>query len=815
MNDDSTPRVGTPGEVPLKPAVDKPSGVSLIWVIPAIAILAAIGVAWQNYTSRGPLIQVTFARADGVRPLETELRYRDIPVGLVEDVHFSDDLGQVVAEIRLDKDIAPNVDADAEFWIVRPKVTAQGVSGLDTVLSGVYINGSWDGEPGPAKTAFQGAENAPLLALGEAGVTFTLRSDTGLPAEGTPILYRGVQVGRIGRTELTPEGLAVQAQAVILEPHTSLVSSSSRFWDISGFSLSLDSSGASLNFTSLASLISGGMTFETLASGGQPLSADSEFTLHPNEDTAREEFLLEGDGSTVSLMMVFEENIAGLQAGAPVTLGGLRLGEVETISGIVDQARFGDNEARLLATVRLNPGRLGLETGGDDSIFLEYLDERIAEGLRARLTNASILTGGLKVELILDDTAPQATLDRDASPYPRIPTAPSSVTNVAASAQGLIQRIDALPVEELMDEIINTLADIRGVVGSEEIQAAPEALLATLESVRKLAESEEVAALPAQVGALADGLNAASDKLNVLLGQVQDEAVVAAVSELIASLDSAAQTLPGLAESAGAVLGKAEALPLDDLSAQLSALVGNADALLTNPDLTALPGDLRAAMDGLRSVVESGEFTALPGQVGDLATSLQQASDKLNALLEEAQQERIVAAMSEVITSFGTTADRLPGLADQASAVLSDAENLSLDELAAQARDLLASIDTVVNQDSTRQLPSELNGALAELRLALEELRNGGVVANANAALASAREAAEAVAEASRSLPALSDRLRAVATQAGTTISDFGRGSDFGRELSGAIRQIDAAAQSIDRLARQIQRNPNSLITGR
>lgn len=803
-----------PGSLREEPMTRRP-GFSLIWVIPVLAVAAAVGVAVRNWSERGPLIEVIFNQAEGVRPGETELRYRDIPVGVVETVEFSETLDQVVAGIRLDQTIAPYVDADALFWIVRPQVTAQGVSGLDTVLSGVYIAGAWDGEPSAAEVRFIGAETAPLLALGERGTVFTLRSDTSLPTANTPILYRGVQVGRMGEAEVDGQGLSVRAEAVILEPYDQLVSSSTRFWDTSGFSFSLNASGASLDFSSLASLISGGVTFETLASGGTPLEKDAMFTLHPDEATAREDFFLEGEGGSVDLMMIFDENLAGLQAGADVSLGGLKLGEVQTISGVVDADRFGDDEVRLVATARINPGRLGLAQDDEGASFLSFLERRVQEGLRARLVTASLLTGGLKVEFVnLPDAIP-AALDRQADPYPMLPTAPAEVTDVAASAQGLLSRVDNLPVEELMAELIGLLEDARGVIGSEDVQAAPADLRATLQAVRQLVESEEIAALPGQVGQLAEGLNDASAKLNGLLTQVEDQQVVAAVSDLIAAFEDTAQALPPLADRAGAVLDKAEALPLQQIAEQVSALLGNADALVANEDLAALPGDLRTTLDSLRTIVESEDVAALPGQVGQLAEGLQEAADRVNTLLEQAQQDQIIASVSRLVASLDGTAQRLPGLADQASAVLSDAENLALDDLAAQARDLLASIDQLVDQDSTRALPESLNGALTELRNTLEDLQEGGVVDNANATLASARQAAEAIAEASRSLPGLADRLARVADQAGSTIAGYNTDGTFGRELSQAIRQIEAAAQSFDRLARQIQRNPNSLITGR
>ncbi|CUH81087.1 MlaD family protein [Tropicibacter naphthalenivorans] len=799
--------------VPIEPARQGPR-FSYVWLIPVLALVIALGVAWQTYAERGPLIEVTFRNADGVNPGETELRYRDIPVGFVEKVGFTEDLESVVVSIRLSKDVAGFVDADARFWVVRPQVTAQGVSGLDTVLSGVYIEGAWDGVPSTYETRFVGSEKVPLLSLGERGTTFTLRSEEGLPNENTPILYRGVQVGKIGATEVSADGLTVTAEAVILEPYNDLVTVNSRFWDISGFSFSLDAGGARLDFNSLASLISGGVTFATLGSGGAPLAQGAVYDLHPDEETAREDFFLEGDGGSVDLMMIFDENLAGLSAGAPVNLGGLRMGEVVTISGVVDEERFGDTEVRLIATLRLNPGRIGLADSGEDA-FIDFLSRQVRQGLRGQLTNASLLTGGLKIDLVMQPDAPDAELILDGDPYPQIPTTPSKVTNVAASAQGLLQRADALPVEELLENAIGFLGDARALVNSDGVQDAPEELRATLAAIRSVAESEEVAALPAQIGAVAGGLEEASVTLNALLGDVQDQAVIASVSELIASLDATAQALPGLADQASAVLTNVESVPLGDLSGQLSALLGNADALVSDEDLTAMPADLRATVQSLRGLLSSDEIAALPGQIGSLAAGLQEASDTLNGILTDVEEQQLVAQVADVIASVDKAAATLPGLSEQAQNILSDVEELSLQTLADRASALLTTADELIGQDSTKQLPAELNATLAELRTMLAQISEGGLVDNANATLASARTAAEALATASGTLPALAERISRVAAQAGVTIGDYNRGSEFGRELSTAIRQIEAAASSIDRLARQIQRNPNSLLTGR
>ncbi|MCB1400373.1 MAG: MCE family protein, partial [Rhodobacteraceae bacterium] len=135
---------------------------SVIWLVPLLALAITLGVAWKSYSDRGVLIEIDFADATGIRPGETTLKFREVDVGHVETVGFSENLSNVRLGVRVNKDVAPFVDADALFWLVRPEVTTQGISRLDTVLSGTFIEGFWDAEPGAPQSRFTGLARAPL-----------------------------------------------------------------------------------------------------------------------------------------------------------------------------------------------------------------------------------------------------------------------------------------------------------------------------------------------------------------------------------------------------------------------------------------------------------------------------------------------------------------------------------------------------------------------------------------------------------------------------------------------------------------------------
>lgn len=934
---DTQGRDAHPDDLPVE-GPKKRRGVSLVWAVPVLALLIALGATWQNFSQRGPLIHVWFSNGAGIRANETELRFRDIPVGVVESVDFSDDLRKVVAAIRLEKRIAPYVDKDASFWIVRPEVTTQGVRGLDTVLSGVYIQGAWDDVLAARAEDFQGLDEEPLLTAGEEGTTFTFYSNTSLPSGDTPIYFKGIEVGRVGAGEISKDGQRVEAQAVIRAPYDKLVTDATRFWNVSGFSFTLDSAGARLDFTSIASLLSGGVTFETMAQGGKPLTREMEFELYNDKDKAREGFFLDGDGAPVDLMVIFPDNPPGLAAGAPVEIGGLKVGEVQGISGLVDEERFGDSEVRLLATMRIYPGRVGLGKGAGSAELLDYLDEQVAQGMRAQLTSASLLTGGLKIDLVDVPNATEATIDRDADPFPSLPSAPSKLSDPNETGQGLLQRASELPIEDLMSSAIGFLNAARDLVGNDQLQAAPADLRAALAAIRDVATSDAIRGLPDQVAAIGDDIRSvvgrvddlltqlddqglsekviaavesittasdsvpglvddargllknasdlplqdltdragallasaekvidqdstraipaevnsaldelrqtlasvraitegdqvrtlageladASQRLNAILARVQDDDVVGNVNTTLGSIDKAAASLPPLTEDARALIAKAQELPLDELSAQISGLIDAAQQILDQDATRAIPADVTAALDqmrqtlaAVRTIAQGEDLNSIPTRVVQLTDQLQAATVKVNEFVSAFDADRTASKITLAIGNVTQAADGLPGLVDQAQSILTDAQNLNLGELSDRASALLDTADQILNQPSTREVPEQLNGTLASLRETLDELREGGAVENTNAALASARRAADAVAQASQNLPALSERISRLADQASTTLAGYDRTSEFSRDLLTAIRTVSAAADSIYRLSRQIERNPNSLIFGR
>ena len=737
---------------------------SIIWLVPLAALAIALGVAWQNYASRGELIEIEFEDAAGVVARETELRFRNVTVGVVEEVRFTDDLARVVVSVRISSDVAPYIDEGAQFWVVRPEITTQRITGLETVLSGVFIEGSWDNVPGEAQDRFTGQGTSPLLQAGQEGLEFTLRSVDGTLTSAMPLIYQGVTVGQVGDPIVGTDGVSVTAPAVIFAPYDRLVTEATVFWDASGFSLSVGAAGAEVTFDSLSSLIVGGLAFDTFVSGAAAAQDGDTFPAYLYESDARDAIYADPESPVLNLMAVFTGNVAGLAVGAPVELEGLRIGEVIDVDGLLDPERFGNDDIHLQAILAIQPARLGLEGEQGRDEILAILQRRIEEeGLRARLATGSLL-GGLKIELAELPDAEPAAIDIAALPFPALPVAPADITDFAGSAQGLLTRVDQLPVEQLLDSAIGFLDNASVLVASQETQAIPGEINALLGDLRGITASPEVQALPAQLAGTLAEIDATVTEVRAILTEVQEHdtiarvlAAVDSVNTTLQSVDAAAQGVPSLVANLDAVATKAQALQIEPLLAEITGLSQDARALVAQPGLQTLPNRVGLAVD---------EATAALSEARAILTEVNAAElgPRLSATLDSARRAAL---------SIETAAEGAPELVERLNAVAAKAEALEVEPLLAELTGLSTEARNLLAQPGVQELPTQLveladqaTLALADARGILTTLNGAEISQRLTAAISRGEEAATAIRDAAAQLPNIATRLDSLLAEA-------------------------------------------------
>lgn len=528
------------------PAAETRRRPSLVWLMPILAVAVAGYVVYRTLAEQGPLVTVVFPEAAGIRAETTELRIRDLRVGIVEEVGFTEDMRAVEARVRVDKSVAPFVDADAEFWLVEPQVSARGVAGLGTLLSGVYIAASWDGEAGAPADRFTALASPPLTTFGEVGTRVVLRARAGGQlAPGAPVLLSGIEVGRVGQPVLSDTGATVTMDAFIEAPHSERLTTNSRFWNASGISVNVGTGGLSLQVESLAALIEGGVNVATPVAGGEPIADGAVFEVFANEAAARADAFEADADAPVLASALLDADVSGLGVGTVVRFRGVEAGEVADITGLAPP-QGEDGPVRLRVDMDLSPRRIGLRPGLDDAEVRSALAARVERGLRVRVASEGLFGQTVVLELVnLGDEAPNSPAALDSGPDGRLllPTAPPAVSDGGDGVEGLVARVANLPIEDLLRSATEALqgvtdvtAEAQRVLAADGVDRIPATLDDTLAEVRAL-----VAGI--REGGAIESLNDALQSVEGTLGSVDEAAqslpaLAARLSEAVAGLQS-------------------------------------------------------------------------------------------------------------------------------------------------------------------------------------------------------------------------------------------------------------------------------------
>lgn len=745
----------TPDELNVLPA--KRARISLIWLVPLFALGISLFIAWQAISSRGPSIEISFTNGEGVEAGKTVLKYREVEVGTVESVRFGDDLQNVLVSVRVDKSIAPYINTDAKFWIVRPEVSARGITGLATVLGGVYLEGVWDDQPGPLATSFVGLDEKPLITGAEKGVEFVLSApEANRVQAGAPIVFKGVTVGFIDAPQLTADGSAVTAKAFVKAPHDKLVTTATRFWGTSGFSVNLGPQGLSVDVANLSALLQGGISFSSFGYHAPAVKSGQVFTVHKDQAEAKNASFEADSKSDVALTVLFSGSISGLSVGAHVEFKGLQVGTVVEMEPLVEK-EDGRDIVRMRTDLSVQPSRLGLADDATADDVAELFTSLVAQGYRARLTSQGILGTTLRVDIVQVPDALPASLELTDEGTIILPTTAPSLSDIAETAKGALQRLDDLPIEEFVQSAVDLVQNLNKVASSPQIQEAPQELVGLLKQARDLIASESVQGLAGEADQTIASVRAVVDRFEQSEALTNLLAALARSDAIAKSIETTAAGLPQLMKDIEAVANKARDLPLDQLMSSATNLVDSAEKIVASEQVAALPAQLASTMNDLSVAV--GNVREVTDRIGE--------GEAMNSLIAALDRTGNIAK------SIDETTAGLPALLAKIDAVVAKADALPLDQLVASASDLVSSADALVASDATKKIPAQLSANLDELKVVLDNagkisgsLSQDEALSSLTAALARTDTIAKSVETASAGLPDLVAKIDKLATTA-------------------------------------------------
>jgi paraquat-inducible protein B len=506
-------------------------GISIVWLVPLVAAVIGIWLAYTTLQERGPTITITFDNAEGLEAGKTKVKYKDVEVGTVENVRLSEDLNHIVVTAEMVKEAESYMTEGTRFWVVSPRLGAGGVSGLGTLLSGVYIG--LDPKPGAAATSkFVGLAEPPLITSDTPGRHFTLRATTrGSISRGSSVYFRGIDVGQVIDYTLANDNQSLEIQVFVRAPHDQLVQDNSRFWNASGIRISMSANGVQVATESVQSLLAGGIAFDTpmSATPGKPSPENTVFALYDSYESVTQA----GFTTKVPYLVQFDESVRGLSPGAPVEFRGMRVGTVSDVGLQVDVAT---ESIRIPVTIEIEPQRIRFSGADNVNTLPPYalMEKMVERGLRAQLQPGNLLTGQLLVDLGFHPDAAPAKLERSGE-YPEIPSVPSQIDALTASATGILTELAALPLAELVQELRTTVQGVNQLITSPRTAETLEALKVTATNLQTVVQTidQQLGPLLAQ----AQGTLASAD------------AMVGANSQTRYDLNSMLQELAGAARS--------------------------------------------------------------------------------------------------------------------------------------------------------------------------------------------------------------------------------------------------------------------------
>jgi paraquat-inducible protein B len=485
---------------------------NLVWGIPLVALLIVGYLGVKALFNRGEVVTVTFSRAAGAKAGMTKVLYQGIEAGQLIKIEPNADGRRLDFLLRLVPAAKSGLNTNARFWLIGANPNLTDLSSLKAVFDGIAI-GYAPGEGGEPADRFEGLNQAPLILPGDKGTRYALRAHSlNSIHEGSVVLFHGQAIGKIIGIQFDGNH-AFRLQAFIDQPYDSLIRPGARFWKISPLRLSFAGGGITANLAPLSTLLAGGIDLEMDSTNpSDPQSpADAEFDLYSSHSAARQGL----SGPTVRYEFAFDGDAGVLDETSAVTLLGFQIGEVES-TRLAYSERTGAPYA--VATALLYPRQMHLKASAsaqntpDDwrAATDAALTRLIHLGYRARLQQSPPVLGDQSIQLVRTIGAPATQLVTDGT-NPRFPSAPGSsdLDDIAAKADVFLNRLDAVPLEDIGTNLRKITANLDKLMSSPELKDSLMHLHSTLTSIDQL-----LGDVQPQIGPLMGKLHDAATELS-------------------------------------------------------------------------------------------------------------------------------------------------------------------------------------------------------------------------------------------------------------------------------------------------------------
>ncbi|WMS92795.1 intermembrane transport protein PqiB [Pseudoalteromonas sp. HL-AS1] len=480
--------------------ITKEPKISAIWIIPAIALLVGMWMLYQYQANKGPTIFIEMPQAEGIIAGKTEIKVRSVKIGQIDHVRLSDTQDSVIARAQIDKNYNELLTDDAKIWVVKPRIDETGISGMSTLLSGVYLEFS-PGESKELKERFKLQDEPALIGKDVKGGRFKLMSYNAEVLDvSTGIFFKNYKIGQIETATFDWENQAMKYGVFIKAPYQNLITMNSIFWVNAGIEIDLSADGININTGSLSKLLKGGISvgLPEQQAPGEIAQDGHSFSLSQSYKEALEERFYDFD----YYLIEFEQSVRGLRTGAPVEYRGMRVGTVvETPANVIidgKPAHFRNHNTAVPVLIKVEYGRLYHDSASAKEYWQGSLKGWIESGMRASLKPGNLLTGAVYVDFDIYPDAPEAHLGKLVQ-YDVFPSISSGITVLADQVSDVLNKVNNLKVEDSLAQMQATFTDYRALanemrelLSQKDIQNLPGDFNRNFEKMTKSMEQFEV-----------------------------------------------------------------------------------------------------------------------------------------------------------------------------------------------------------------------------------------------------------------------------------------------------------------------------------
>ncbi len=515
-----------------------------IWIVPIAAFFISLWLAYQYFSQLGAQVTILFKQNSGLQANQSYIKYRDVPIGVIKEITLDKKTDGVIVTARMNKEADVYLNESTKFWIVKPEVGTSGISGLDTLVSGTYIQMyAKKKDKNLVKKEFIGLDKPYIDRDTTTGYRYHLSApDSRNLHIGSPVYYRKILVGEIEDIKLNKEGTRVDFEVFIKHPYTNYISKETKFWLMSNISFTFNHSGFNLDLAPVSHIINGGIAFDTPAKiiHEKEQGISHIFFLYKDRLAMQKKRIGLGKKHKHHFFMLVDEPIAKLDVGAPVEFFGFQVGSV-----VAMHSDFDNKIKKIISTIEVVIDTSAFAERRDEDIneTKSFFIEAVKKGLRAKIAQSDPITGSQYIELVFEAKAGQREIEHMGAKE-IIPTVGSNDVDIAQKLSLILDKINSLRIEELIETLKNAIDE-----NSKQSVEMLKELNIVAKNLKKISSDPKMRQLPERLSKILDKLKDSLDGVNALLkGESKKSVLSKEITIMLKEITNASKSIDRLSK---------------------------------------------------------------------------------------------------------------------------------------------------------------------------------------------------------------------------------------------------------------------------